>query len=66
LAALQHPVGQEIESQTQPLWVQCWLFSRQAGALPQRQFPAAEQLFAKFGLHGKQLLPPLPHWAADG
>jgi hypothetical protein len=46
LAALQHPDGHEVPSQTQPLWVQCCWFSKQAGALPHRQFPAEEQLLA--------------------
>jgi len=37
-----------------------------AGALPHRQLPFDEQLFAKSDLQAKQLLPPEPHWDTEG
>ncbi len=46
LVELQQPEGHETESQTHPLERQRCSPRMQAGALPQRQFPVDEQLFA--------------------
>jgi len=65
LAAVQQPLGQETASQTQPLVEQLWPLG-QLGALPQRQSPEEEQLFAWVGEQAKQLLPLVPHCCTEG
>jgi hypothetical protein len=57
----QHPCGQDVPSQTQVLATQRWPRS-QAGPLPHRQVPTAEQLSERVS-HATQVAPPTPQVA---
>lgn len=64
IASLQHPDGQLAASHAEPVAVQAppeqLVLLPQAGLVPQRQFPAGEQLSAFARLQAVQMPPPVP------
>jgi hypothetical protein len=59
-ALLQQPLGQDVASHTQLPLTQRWPAAH-AGALPQEQAPALEQLSVLVGSHARHADPPAPH-----
>ncbi len=60
---LQQPLGQLVPSQTQAPARQCWC-SAQAGSVPHRQLPSAEQVLERSRSQLTQVAPLAPHVAA--